>query len=122
MDVKLRKLREKNNISQEKMADVLNISQPQYCRKESNMIGFTEQEWNLLSEYLKIPLEDIKTEEAKVVQNNNGTTTNFAYIINVSDQLVHEVKEHNNTLKEIVNNQKIEIEYLKSIIKENFEK
>jgi len=41
MNVRLRKLREEKQISQEKMASLLNISQPQYFRKESNQIGFT---------------------------------------------------------------------------------
>ncbi|WP_418122490.1 hypothetical protein ACNFU2_17665 [Chryseobacterium sp. PTM-20240506] len=58
-------------------------------------------------------MENIKTEEAKVIQNNIGTATNFAYIINVSDQLAVELKEHISTLKEIIKSQKEEIERLR---------
>ncbi|WP_117585858.1 MULTISPECIES: helix-turn-helix domain-containing protein [unclassified Chryseobacterium] len=34
MNIKLRKLRESRNVSQDAMASLLNISQPQYYRKE----------------------------------------------------------------------------------------
>lgn len=113
MNVKLRKLREVKNISQEKIANVLNISQSQYCRKEANSIGFTEEEWETIANYLDTEIENIKSEDAKIVQNNIGTATNFAYIINVSDQLVAELKEHIKSLKEIIEMQKAEIQSLK---------
>lgn len=114
MNVKLRKLREEKHISQDTLASILDISQPQYCRKEANLVGFTEDEWNKIAVFLDTSVEKIKNDDAKVVQNNNGTATNFAYIINVSDQLVAELKEHNQSLKEIIEMQKQEIARLKN--------
>ena len=113
MNVKLRKLREEKHISQEKMASLLDISQSQYYRKEANQAGFTTEEWEKMANFLNTDVEHIRSEDAKVIQNNIGTTTNFAYVINVSDQLVAELKEHISTLKEIINSQKEEIAHLK---------
>lgn len=94
------------------MAAFLEISQSQYCRKEANLDGFTEEEWCKMAELLGTVVDNIRNEDAKVVfQYNNGT--NFGYIVNVSEQLVSELKEHNNSLKEIIAMQKQEITLLK---------
>lgn len=112
MNVKLRKLREEKQISQEKMASLLDISQSQYCRKEANRVGFTEEEWSRMADLLDTEVENIRDEDAKVIlQYNQGTITGIAHVVNVSEQLVSELKEHNTSLKEIIEMQK---EFLKS--------
>lgn len=116
MNIKLRQIREGKNISQQKIASELNISQSQYCRKEANIVGFTEKEWNTIAEFLQTDLERIKDSDSKTLFQYNSTDK-LENIVSLSEKLFQELKEHNNTLKEIIAFQKEEISELKDRLK-----
>jgi len=106
MNIKLRKLREKNNISQDSMASLLNISQPQYYRKECNSSKFSQTEWQKIADFFN-------TEIQNIADDNAETTLNFPQKDNISELLIIELKKHIITLKEIIKTQKEEISFLK---------
>lgn len=116
VNIKLRQIREGKNISQQKIASELNISQSQYCRKEANIVGFTEKEWNTIAEFLQTDLERIKDSDSKTLFQYNSTDK-LENIVSLSEKLFQELKEHNNTLKEIIAFQKEEISELKDRLK-----
>lgn len=59
MQEKLILLRKKNNITQQFFADLIGISGNQYGLKENGKYEFNCDEMFKISEYLKIPIEDI---------------------------------------------------------------
>ncbi|MFC7345857.1 helix-turn-helix domain-containing protein [Chryseobacterium zhengzhouense] len=108
VNIKLRKIREKNNISQQKMASKLNISQSQYYRKEANIIGFTDKEWQTIATFMQIDLDELKEKHSKTLNKYSSTST-FKTFVNISEKLIQELEEHNKTLKEIIIIQKEQI-------------
>lgn len=100
MNIKLKNLREERKISQAKMAKALNISQPQYQRKEVGDTSFTEDEFETLADFLSVPVSEIK--DSNTISQNHynqkgGVAQNIMYYI--ADKLVDEVKELNNILR-----------------------
>ena len=59
MQEKLILIRKKNNITQQFLADLIGISSNQYSLKENGKYEFNCDEMFKISEYLKIPIEDI---------------------------------------------------------------
>lgn len=121
MNKKLRNLRDDKRISQQIMAKILNISQTQYFRKESNQFAFSSEEWKIMASFLETEVENIKDENAKEIPPYNNDTvirydTVISYAINQSEKMVAEFQEENQLLKEIIETQKEEIQILKSKI------
>ena len=106
MNIKLRKLRESRNVSQDAMASLLNISQPQYYRKECNLSKFTKEEWQKIADFLD-------TEMTNILDDNLETNLNLYQRDSISELLIVELKEHIITLKEIIKTQKEEISILR---------
>ena len=110
MNIKLQKLRESKNISQDAMASMLNISQPQYYRKECNRSKFTHEEWQKIAIFLDTAIENIKDNNECFLENKN---VNLFPNDQISELLIIELKEHIITLKDIIKTQKEEISVLK---------
>lgn len=99
MNVKLKNLREERKISQATMAKVLNISQPQYQRKEVGDASFTDDEFETLADFLDVPVNEIKDNNG-FIQNNYNQKGGIAQVIYyIADKLVDEVKELNSILR-----------------------
>lgn len=123
MNIKLRKVREEKGYSQEEIADFLNISQPQYYRKESGISKFSEEEWNKMADFYGVSIHDIRDEMNSIItissiQNDKGNNYS-SYVMYFSDQLVAELKDHIETLKiqidmykKLLNEKEIEIDKL----------
>ena len=118
MNIRLKNLREEKKISQAYLAKELNISQPQYQRKEVGYSSFTDDEFDILSEILEVPISQIK-EDAKFTQNNFNQKGGIAQVIYyIADKLVDEVKDLSDILKEELKEYKAENRRLKEVIEE----
>lgn len=121
MNVKLKNLREERKISQATMAKVLNISQPQYQRKEVGDASFTDDEFETLADFLDVPVNEIKDNNG-FIQNNYNQKGGIAQVIYyIADKLVDEVKELNSILRSELTDCREENKKLKEII-ENLKK
>lgn len=118
MHFKLRKLREERKISQSTIAKLLDISQPQYQRKEVGDVPFSLDEWEKIADLLDVNYEEI-VESRDITQNNfnqkGGVAQTIIYYIG---GVVEEYKEINQLLKEELINIRDENKNLKEIIKE----
>lgn len=121
MNIKLRNLREERKISQSIMAKTLNISQPQYQRKEVGEASFTVDELEVLADFLDVPVEEIKDNDSLVQNNYNqkgGIAQTVMYYIG---GVVDEYKEINQLLKDELSAAREENKKLKALL-ENLQK
>lgn len=102
MEIKLRQTRENKGFSQEQMAEYLNISQPQYYRKERGTSKIQEHEWDILAKVLEIDKTVLRDKNITLTFNNHNKETSNQSLqsSHFSEQLVIELKEHVSTLKE----------------------
>jgi transcriptional regulator with XRE-family HTH domain len=102
MEIKLRQTRESKGYSQEQMAEYLNISQPQYYRKERGTSQIKEAEWDIIARVLDIDKDELKNENSLFYNNKSNEEFNLhsEQLLHFSEQLVFELKEHVSTLKE----------------------
>lgn len=56
---RVRELREKNGVLQEKMADLLGISIPNYSKKETGAVRFSLTEAKIISTFFRVPVDEI---------------------------------------------------------------
>jgi transcriptional regulator with XRE-family HTH domain len=102
MELKLRQQREKKGLSQEQMAEYLNISQSQYYRKEIGTSKIQEKEWDTIAKILEVDKNELRDENNSSnfnIQNIEGSVYS-SHVIYFSEQLTNELKEHIVTLKE----------------------
>ncbi len=117
MNIKLKNLREERKISQATMAKALNISQPQYQRKEVGEASFTDEEFETLADFLNVPVNEIKDNKGFTQNNYNqkgGVAQTIMYYI--ADKLVDEVKELNGMLRSELTDCREENKKLKELI------
>lgn len=94
---KLRQLREGQRVSQEKMGRLLSISQPQYQRKESGIVPFTEEECQILADYFNVPIAEIEEHNGHD-HLNHQIKGDISAIYGITSQLMDEVREMNSFL------------------------
>ena len=87
---KVKKLRLKNNITQQELASVLDVSRVQISNVESGRRGLNLEQLNILCKYFKIDLsyfvsDDITDEGEKLIEKAN--------LIFNSDELTDNIKE-----------------------------
>jgi transcriptional regulator with XRE-family HTH domain len=76
---KLASKRLEKNLSQEKIADLLGISQSQYNRRENGITKISKKEWDKMSKILDTPLENIyEPEDGVYVINNDNANGNYS--------------------------------------------
>lgn len=116
MNIKLKNLREERKISQATMAKALNISQPQYQRKEVGYASFTDEEFETLAHFLNVSVNEIKDNNGltQINYNQKGGIAQVMYYI--ADKLVDEVKELNGMLRSELTDYREENKKLKEII------
>ncbi|MET3019702.1 helix-turn-helix domain-containing protein [Flavobacterium hydatis] len=101
MEIKLRQIREGKGFSQEQMAEYLNISQPQYYRKERGTSQIKESEWEIIAKVLDVEKDELKNENSLFNNKPDEALKNqFVQVLHFSEQLIFELKEHVSTLKE----------------------
>ena len=121
---KIKSAREKKGYSQEKMSDILGISQSKYCRLENNK---TFIDWNklpLLAETLELNLSDLFSNEYKYFyfhkpNNQSGYIENLKnyddnHLKKIEDLYQSLLKEKDKMYKEIIIKKDEMIEYLKN--------
>lgn len=81
--IKIKKIRELKNYTQEYMAELLHVSQPTYSRFERDDSDITISQLENISKILDVKLEDlINFNEKLVINNYSSNQANQAHIIN----------------------------------------
>jgi transcriptional regulator with XRE-family HTH domain len=113
---KLLDARLKKGLSQEELADLVGMTQPNYSRRENGLKKISDAEWAKIAKELKVNKEDIYEEDNQNViyknikGNNSINNSGNIHYFNMPDfvlehiELLKEqnkvVKEENNILKE----------------------
>ena len=115
---KLIRARKEKKISQQDIAEHLNISQTQYLRKEKGEIEIKDEEWERIAKLLDVEVNDIKEENTNKFINQNFESVTESYYVGsnniycgIPEYLLENQQEYIELLKK-------EIENLKSRIAE----
>ena len=103
---RIRKLRETKNISQEKMAIELFLTQSNYGRLEKDDKRLTVPKLQKIVEILEVSISQLFGEQTSKIIHQNNNEKAEAYNV---DTIIHADKEHINTLKD-------EIAFLRKIV------
>lgn len=103
---RIRKLRETKNISQEKMAIELLLTQSNYGRLEKDDKRLTVPKLQKISEILEVSISQLFGENSSKIINQHNNEKAEAYNV---DTIINADKDHINTLKE-------EIAFLRKIV------
>jgi transcriptional regulator with XRE-family HTH domain len=119
---KLASKRLERNLSQEKIADLLGISQSQYNRRENGVTKISKKEWDKIAKILDTPLENIyEPEDGVYIINNDNANGNYSgshnhfsqipdHILDTMRKYIEKLEEENSILKaEIANMTKTKI-------------
>ncbi|MFV8268597.1 helix-turn-helix transcriptional regulator [Flavobacterium sp. GT2N3] len=105
MKNKLRKARLNKGFSQEEMADLIGMSQPNYCRREKGLKKILDTEWIKMAQELGVKKEDIYESDDQLMLNKNieenNSRNNRSFI--VPDFVIDHIKllkDENRELKE----------------------
>ena len=71
LGTRIRRVRERKNVTQEHMANAMNISQSQYSLYENDYAGMEDEVLQQIADILKVEKEDIKNYEDKYLFTNN---------------------------------------------------
>lgn len=96
MKLKLRQLREKNKISQNKLANLLSISQPLYSKIEGGDGNFSDEEWQLIANFFNVEITDVREEDDNklfTLNNYNQKGGYFSYTLHISDKLIEQYEK-----------------------------
>ena len=110
---KLIKARNRRGVSQEYLANILNMDVSNYNRRESGQIKISAEQWKVLAKELDVPLEDIyEADENLIFIFNDNSTGNGNIVTNYSlpQDILDMYKKHINVLEQ-------EIYYLKELLK-----
>jgi transcriptional regulator with XRE-family HTH domain len=108
LGVKIKKIRESNNYTQEYISNKLNISQNTYSKIETGGIKLTVDRLKQISEVLDVTVEDILNNETQTFNFHNSNIDKFYGYI---ETLHEDNKELLQTTIKLLNEQ---ITYLKS--------
>ena len=113
---KLTKARNRRGLSQEYVADLLNMDVSNYNRRESGQIKISAEQWQMLAKELDVPLEDIYEADENVIfifNDNLGGGNGYGNIVtnySLPQDVLDTYKKHINVLEQ-------EIYYLKELLK-----
>jgi transcriptional regulator with XRE-family HTH domain len=115
---KLKNIREKKGMSQEKMANILSTGISSYSRKENGKTKIHDDEWEKMAKALDVPVEELKGEIASgVVHNENSTlhdqSGSYIHNYNIPNSIIENLQDYINLLKEENQSLKKEVEDLK---------
>ncbi len=117
MGMKIKKLRELRNYTQEYMANQLNMTTAGYGKIERNESEVTYQKLEKIAEVLGIKAEDISTFNENLVFNIMHNQTGNGYVVNNSI-----LEKEKKLYEQIINQQQEEIKNLKNIIEKLLDK
>lgn len=73
---KLRRVRKQKGYTQQEIADIIATDVSNYSRKESGAVKITKIEWEKMSKFFDVPMEEIYEEEdATIIINNENNST-----------------------------------------------
>lgn len=108
--IKLQETRLKKGLSQEKIADMLGMTQSNYSRKENGSSKITKQEWERLSKTLDVPVDEIfENDESHIFIFQDNATGNYSGTNNI-----YSIPKH---IEELLETQRKYIERLEEEIK-----
>ncbi len=117
---KLFEARTSKGLSQEELADLIGMTQPNYSRRENGLKKISDTEWVKIAKELGVKKEDIYEEDSQkvVYKNIKGNSFNYGNIsyFNVPDFVLEHIellKTQNAELKQENQAMKKEIENLK---------
>ncbi|EMY3559487.1 helix-turn-helix transcriptional regulator [Flavobacterium psychrophilum] len=88
---KLINRRTERNLSQEKFADLLGITQSQYSRRENGVTKISKKEWDKMAKVLNTTLDDIyDPEDGIYIINNENASGNYSG----SQNHFHQIPDH----------------------------
>lgn len=109
---KLTNKRIERNLSQEKIADLIGISQSQYNRRENGITKITKKEWDKMAKVLDTTLENIyEPEDGIYVINNESASGEYSgsqnhfhqlpnHILETMRKYIEKLEDENKSLKE----------------------
>lgn len=105
MKNKLLKARLNKGLSQEEMADLIGMTQPNYCRREKGLKKISDVEWAKMAKELGVKKEDIYETDNHATDSKNvkGNDSSKIHYFNVPDFVIEHIeflKEENRELKE----------------------
>jgi transcriptional regulator with XRE-family HTH domain len=115
---KLAKKRLERNFSQEKMADLLEITQSQYNRRENGVTKISKKEWDKMAKILDTTLETIyEPEDGIYVINNESASGDYSgshnhfgnnndFVFETMKKYIQMLEEENQSLKEEIKTSK----------------
>ena len=113
---KLTKARNRRGLSQEYMADLLNMDVSNYSRRESGQIKISAEQWQILAKELAVPLEDIYEADENLIfifnDNSTGSGNGIGNIVtnySLPQDILELYKKHISVLEQ-------EIYYLKELL------
>lgn len=121
---KLRKVRTDKGFSQKQIASILPTDVSNYNRKELGEVKITKQEWEKISEFLNVPLEEIyeadpeKKSSVKYkspVFNDSSTAIGVQYV-EIMPSIVENLQDLIQILKKDNENLKLEVQKLNNEI------
>lgn len=119
--LKLMNLRKAKGLSQEQMADQLSITVSTYCRKESGQIKIRQDEWERISKFLDIPIEDVmETEDAHYFIIKDNATANYLgtnHVYSIPEHLLDTQRKYIDKLENELTNSRKETETLNEQIR-----
>lgn len=115
--IKLIQARTKKGFTQNQLAKVLYIDVSNYNRREKGLIKITNEEWQKLSNFLEIPIEDIYEQEDSMIyickdnetENYLGNNHIYAipkYFLEHQKKYIEKLEEEIRGLKEKLSNKK----------------
>lgn len=118
---KIKNIRELKNLTQEYMAEKLDISQAAYCKLEKGSTKISQEKLDKIAEVLEVNPNDITDFDNKKVLNNiNNVKGNNSGNINYNDQDIHLIRQlyedKITLLEKIVEKQEEEIKNLKKLL------
>ncbi len=114
---KIKKVREDQNLTQEYVAHKLGISQESYSRIESNKASLTIDRLEKIAELFKMNVIDLMTVPETFVfhesfQNQQHSSNYFGTQQTLFERIIEQQKE-------LIESQKSEIAFLRSLLKDN---
>ena len=105
--------------TQEKMANLLHMSQSQYHRREKGDVKISDEEWERIAKVLNTTVEDIKDDDYshQVINNYDNQSGNYVgsnnYFYNIPDFVLDNQQDYINLLKERIQKLEEEVNLLK---------
>lgn len=100
--VKLKNIRISKGVSQDQMAEVICKDKSAYCRREKGEVRISMDEWEKMSKFLNVPLEDIFESEEESITDENYLIP-MAFVEHLHDY-IRMLKQEITQLKEQLKN------------------